>query len=63
MKKWLLGFLFNIVTGLSFVMLPFVLAIGRGYGIIYGVFCWALLDFNSYIQNKLDYPNNIFIKH
>ena len=63
MKKWFISLWFNIVTGLSFIIFPYILNIGYGFGIIYSILCWALLDFNSYVQNKLDYPNNIFIKH
>lgn len=62
MKKYFISFLFNLITGLAFIIFPYIVLCNFILGTIYGIVCWILLDYNVYIQKKVNYINNLFIK-
>ena len=62
MKKYFASIWFNLITGLAFVIYPYIMSYNYIIGTIYGILCWILLDYNVYIQKKLNYISNPFIK-
>ena len=63
--KYIYHFLTALIPGILFPIATLV--VGKGYnivGIIIYILAYMSLDFYSYIDKKLNYPNNIFInKH
>lgn len=62
MKHFFISIWFNLITGLAFVTFPYIISHNYIIGLIYGILCWLLLDYNVYIQKKVNYINNPFIK-
>ena len=63
MKNILYSSLNNIMVVVVFIMAIKV----AEFNLLLGIFAWVLaficLDYHSYIDKKLNYPNNLFIKH
>lgn len=61
--KYFISIWFNLITGLAFIIFPYIVSCSNFIvGASYGILCWMLLDYNVYIQKKLNYINNLFIK-
>ena len=63
MKKFIYSVLNNLIPGLLFPTAAIICTHNYIVGIILYIIAYASLDLHSYIDKKLDYPNNLFIKH
>ena len=63
MKNFLYGCLNNISIATIFITATIISMKGIIYGIIAYFIAFICLDLHSYIDKKLNYPNNLFIKH
>jgi len=63
MKNILYSSLNNMLVVIVFILATKVTELN----LLLGIFAWILaficLDYHSYIDKKLNYPNNLFIKH
>lgn len=63
MKKHLYSSINNLMVAFVFITATKV----AEFNLLSGIFAWTLafacLDYHSYIDKKLNYPNNLFIKH
>ena len=63
MKNWFISSVANTITGLAFVLIPYIIHVDTLLGFLYCIICGVILDLNQSIQKDLNYPNNLFIKH
>jgi len=63
MKKFFYSFLNNISVAFAFIIATKIADSNIAYGIIAWFIAYFILDHHSYIDKKLNYPNNFFIKH
>ena len=57
------SFLNNLIPGILFPLATIICSTNYVIGIIIYIIAYASLDLHSYIDKKLDYPNNLFIKN
>ena len=60
--KYFYNFLNNVMIGSAFVAATYLCMNNVIWGLIGYVVSYMLLDLHSYIEKKLGYPNNYFIK-
>lgn len=60
--KYLYSLLNDLMVCISFMTTSVVLNNSHVLGVMLGALSFALLDLHSYIDKKLNYPNNLFIK-
>jgi hypothetical protein len=63
MKKFIYSVLNNLIPGLLFPTASIICTHNYIVGIILYIIAYTSLDLHSYIDKKLNYPYNIFIKH
>ena len=63
MRNFIYSFINNLIPGLLFPTATIICAHNCIIGIIVYIVAYASLDLHSYIDKKLNYPNNLFIKH
>lgn len=62
MKNFIYSCLNNLFIAIVFILAVKICNYNVVYGVIAFVVAFACLDLHSYIDKKLNYPNNIFIK-
>jgi hypothetical protein len=63
MKTVIYSTLNSLIPGILFTVAAVVCPTNYVIGIIIYIIAYASLDLHSYIDKKLDYPNNLFIKN
>ena len=63
MRNFIYDVINNLIPGLLFPTATVICAHNYIIGIIIYILAYISLDLHSYIDKKLDYPNNLFIKH
>ena len=63
MRNLIYGVINNLIPGLLFPIATIINMHNYIAGIILYIIAYASLDLHSYIDKKLNYPNNLFIKH
>lgn len=61
MKNIFYSSLSNIMVALVFILATKIASINIMFGIIIFIIAFICLDFHSYIDKELGYPNNLFI--
>ena len=62
MKTYIYSILNNLNVAISFILATKIGEHNIVYGAIGFAIAFMLLDYHSYIDKKLGYPNNIFIR-
>lgn len=62
MINFILNFLNNVLVGIFFILATMVSSENVFLGVISFTVAFIYLDFHSYIEKKLNYSNNLFIK-
>lgn len=61
MKKFIYNLLNNIMVAFVFILATYISHNNWIYGSIAFLIAFICLDYHSYIEKKLNYPNNLFI--
>ena len=63
MKNYFKSLLNDLMVASTFILATKISEESTVYGIIAYLIAYLCLDYHSYVDKKLNYPNNLFIHH